>query len=172
MKASRLLALGTAAALALATPLVGQQYESAGDDADVTDGKNIVETAIDAGSFQTLVAAVKAAGLVGTLSGEGPFTVFAPTDAAFEALPDGTLESLLQPENQGQLVDILTFHVVPGELLASDVLASTSLSTVLGQDLAVTTEGGVARVGNATIVQTDIRASNGVIHVIDAVLLP
>lgn len=133
---------------------------------------DIVEIASSSANFETLVAAIEAAGLVGTLSGEGPFTVFAPTDAAFEALPDGTLESLLQPENQGQLVDILTFHVVPGELLASDVLASTSLSTVLGQDLTVTTEGGVARVGNATIVQTDIGASNGVIHVIDAVLLP
>jgi uncharacterized surface protein with fasciclin (FAS1) repeats len=133
---------------------------------------SIVETAQAAGSFDVLLAAVEAAGLRTTLEGDGPFTVFAPTDAAFDALPEGTLDSLLQPENQALLVDILTFHVVPGSLTASDVTSRNSLTTVLGQNLEVVVDGSMVRVDGALVAQADIMASNGVIHVIDRVLLP
>ncbi len=133
---------------------------------------DIVETAIDNGSFQTLVAAVQAAGLVETLQGDGPFTVFAPNDAAFDALPAGTVETLLLPENIDQLVAILTYHVVPQRLLAEDVLASESFTTVQGQDVAISLDGSTPRVNSSAIIGTDVLASNGVIHVIDSVLLP
>lgn len=147
------------------------------DDDDSTGGiidnePNIVETAIAAGDFNTLVAAVQAAGLVDTLNGPGPFTVFAPTDAAFEKLPAGTLDTLLMPANRGQLEDILLYHVVPGEKLAAEVLSAASLETVLGQDVSISMQGNDALVNDAKIVSTDIRTSNGVIHVIDTVLLP
>ena len=147
------------------------------DDDDSTGGiidnePNIVETAIAAGDFNTLVAAVQAAGLVDTLNGPGPFTVFAPTDAAFEKLPAGTLDTLLMPENRGQLEDILLYHVVPGEKLAAEVLSAASLETVLGQNVSISMQGNDALVNDAKIVSTDIRTSNGVIHVIDTVLLP
>jgi uncharacterized surface protein with fasciclin (FAS1) repeats len=132
----------------------------------------IVETAIAAGSFETLVAAIQAAGLVDALSGEGPFTVFAPTDAAFSALPEGTLESLLEPENRAQLESILTFHVVAGRLAATDVIEAGEVLTLQGQRLPVSVSDGVVRVGGAAVLQADVGASNGVIHVIDAVLLP
>lgn len=138
----------------------------------IDDGPNIVETAIAAGDFDTLVAAVQAADLVGTLSGEGPFTVFAPTDAAFEKLPAGTVASLLEPANKGQLESILLYHVVTGEKLASEVLSVSSLNTVNGDSVAISTQGGDAFVNDAMIVTTDIQTSNGVIHVIDAVLIP
>lgn len=133
--------------------------------------KNIVQTARDAGTFNTLVTALEAAGLVGTLSGQGkgPFTVFAPTDAAFAKLPPGTVESLLQ--NPEQLKKILLYHVVPGQYLAADVLASSSLPTVNGQSLTISSSGG-PKVNDSGITATDIRARNGVIHVIDTVLLP
>ncbi len=134
--------------------------------------KDIVETAVAAGSFQTLVAAVQAAGLVETLKGEGPFTVFAPTDDAFAKLPEGTVESLLKPENRDKLVAILTYHVVPGRLMASDVVGSEYLKTVQGQMIKVSVKGSKAMVDNAVIVKTDIGTSNGVIHVIDSVILP
>ena len=133
---------------------------------------SIVETAESAGSFDILLAAVEAADLTATLEGSGPFTVFAPTDAAFDALPEGTLDSLLEPENQALLVDILTFHVVPGSLTASDVTSRSSLATVLGQNLEVMVDGSMVRVDGALVAQADIMASNGVIHVIDRVLLP
>ncbi|MDX1396393.1 MAG: fasciclin domain-containing protein [Gemmatimonadota bacterium] len=133
---------------------------------------DIVETAIDAGSFETLVTAVQAAGLVETLQGPGPFTVFAPSDEAFARLPAGTVDNLLLPENRDQLISILTYHVVPGRLLAGDVLNSTTLTTVQGQTLAVSLDGGTPKVNDSAIVATDIEASNGVIHVIDTVLLP
>jgi len=132
---------------------------------------DIVDTAVGAGSFGTLVAAVKAAGLVETLKGEGPFTVFAPTDAAFAKLPKGTVEDLLKPENKDKLVAILTYHVVPGKLKAADVVAEKELKTVNGKTAAITTEGG-AKIAGATISATDIETSNGVIHVIDSVILP
>ena len=125
------------------------------------------------GRFTTLVAAVQAAGLAETLSGEGPFTVFAPTDDAFAALPEGTLDSFLLPENKQQLTDILLYHVVPGKVMASDVVGLSSASTVLGQDVTVTVQDGSVFLNeNVQIIITDIETSNGVIHVLDAVLLP
>jgi transforming growth factor-beta-induced protein len=133
---------------------------------------NIVETAVDAGSFTTLVAAVKAAGLAETLSGPGPFTVFAPTDDAFAKLPAGTVDSLLKPENKAKLVAILTYHVVPGKLEAKDVVGSTKLKTVQGQELTVAVDGASVSIDGAKVVKTDVAASNGVIHVIDTVVLP
>ena len=131
--------------------------------------KDIVDTAVAAGSFETLVAAVQAAGLVDTLKGDGPFTVFAPTDEAFAKLPAGTVEALLQDKEK--LAAILTYHVVPGKKKAADVVAANSLGTVQGSDLSIDTTSGV-KVGEASVVQTDIHTSNGVIHVIDTVLLP
>jgi uncharacterized surface protein with fasciclin (FAS1) repeats len=132
---------------------------------------DIVDTAVAAGSFKTLVAAVKAAGLVETLKGKGPFTVFAPTDEAFAKLPAGTVESLLKPENKDKLVAILTYHVVPGSLKAGDVVKAGELKTVNGKTVKITTDGG-AKINGAGIVKTDIETSNGIIHVIDAVILP
>lgn len=128
-----------------------------------------METAGNAGSFSTLLAALDAAGLVDTLKGVGPFTVFAPTDAAFEALPEGALDGLLA--NQTALTDVLTYHVVSGKLMASDVVARNSVTTLQGGDLEIDTTDGV-KIGGATITQTDIECSNGVIHVIDTVLIP
>ena len=133
---------------------------------------DIVDTAVSAGSFKTLVAAVKAAGLVDTLKGKGPFTVFAPTDAAFEKLPKGTVESLLKPENKDKLVAILTYHVVPGKVMAADVVKLTAAKTVQGQEVAIKVADGKVTVDNANVVKTDIGCSNGVIHVIDSVILP
>jgi uncharacterized surface protein with fasciclin (FAS1) repeats len=132
---------------------------------------DIVDTAVEAGSFQTLVAAVEAAGLVETLKGEGPFTVFAPTDEAFAALPEGTVDTLLLPENRDQLVAILTYHVVPGAVMSSDLTDGLSATTVQGADVTFDLDGG-AKVNEATIVQADIAADNGVIHVIDQVIMP
>jgi uncharacterized surface protein with fasciclin (FAS1) repeats len=135
--------------------------------------KNIVEVAASNGSFNTLVAAVKAAGLVETLSGKGPFTVLAPTDAAFAKLPAGTLENLLKPENKKALIEILTYHVVPGVAAYSDqVVKMTELPTVLGGTIKVTVKDGKVMLGNATVAIVDVETSNGVIHAIDTVLLP
>jgi uncharacterized surface protein with fasciclin (FAS1) repeats len=133
--------------------------------------KTIVVVASQAGQFNTLVAAVKAAGLVETLNGTGPFTVFAPTDEAFAKLPKGTVENLLKPENKEQLVAVLTYHVVPGKIMASDV-ATTNAKTVNGKKLPITVNDGKVKAGEANVVKTDIAASNGVIHVIDTVLVP
>ena len=135
------------------------------------DHKDIVDTAVDAGSFTTLVAAVQAAGLVDTLKGEGPFTVFAPTDDAFAALPEGTVETLLMPENKDKLTAILTYHVVPGKVMSTDLSNNMMAATVEGGEITIMTEGGV-KVNQANVVQADIETSNGVIHVIDAVILP
>jgi len=132
--------------------------------------KTIVETAIDAGMFNTLVTAVKTAGLVETLSGEGPFTVFAPTDDAFAKLPEGTVEALLNDVEK--LTSILTYHVVAGKVMASDVVNMTSAKTVNGQSLTITVKDGNVMVDNAKVIKTDIVCSNGVIHVIDTVVLP
>jgi transforming growth factor-beta-induced protein len=134
-------------------------------------GPDVVDTAVKAGKFNTLVAAVKAAGLVETLKGEGPFTVFAPTDEAFAKLPAGTVENLLKPENKDKLVAILTYHVVPGKLLAKDVVAAGEVKTVNGKTAKISTEGG-AKIDGATIIATDVETSNGVIHIIDSVILP
>jgi transforming growth factor-beta-induced protein len=134
---------------------------------------DIVDTAVADGRFTTLVSAVQAAELVDTLKGEGPFTVFAPTDEAFAALPEGTLDTLLLPENKQQLTDILLYHVVPGQVMAADVAGLTSATTALGQDATVTVEDGrVFLNDNVEIIVTDIETSNGVIHVIDTVLIP
>jgi uncharacterized surface protein with fasciclin (FAS1) repeats len=132
---------------------------------------DIVDTAVAAGSFTTLVAAVEAAGLVETLKGEGPFTVFAPTDEAFAALPEGTVDSLLLPENRDMLVAILTYHVVPGAVMSGDLTNDMEATTVQGAPVTIMTDGGVT-VNGANVVTADIEADNGVIHVIDAVILP
>ncbi len=133
---------------------------------------DIVDTAVAAGSFKTLVAAVQAAGLVDTLKGEGPFTVFAPTDEAFAKLPEGTVANLLKPENKDQLVAVLTYHVVAGKVKAADVVKLDSAKTVQGQDVKITVADGSVKVDGANVVKTDIKTSNGVIHVIDSVILP
>lgn len=134
--------------------------------------KDIVDTAVDAGSFETLVAAVTAADLVDTLKGEGPFTVFAPTDEAFTALPAGTVEDLLKPENKDKLIAVLTYHVLPGKVMAADIAGKKMMAaTVQGSEIDVNAMDGVM-INDATVVTADIEASNGVIHVIDKVLLP
>ena len=134
--------------------------------------KDIVDTAAAAGSFKTLATALQAAGLVETLKGQGPFTVFAPTDDAFAKLPAGTLNDLLKPENKAKLQRILTYHVVPGRVTAADVVKVRSAKAVSGDTIDIKTDGGAVMVDNARVTKTDINASNGVIHVIDAVILP
>ncbi|MEZ9146828.1 fasciclin domain-containing protein [Vibrio sp. 10N.286.52.C3] len=134
--------------------------------------KDIVDVAAENGSFNTLVAAVKAAGLVETLKGDGPFTVFAPTDEAFAALPEGTVDMLLKPENKDKLIAVLTYHVVPGKIMASEVMKVDSAVTVQGEAVMVGIDHGNVMVNKAQVVMADVEASNGVIHVIDAVLLP
>ncbi|MEO0665802.1 MAG: fasciclin domain-containing protein [Pseudomonadota bacterium] len=133
--------------------------------------KDIVDTAAEAGSFETLLAAATAAGLVDTLKGDGPFTVFAPTDEAFAALPEGTVESLLLPENKDQLVSILTYHVVPGKVMSTDLSDDMMAATVNGAEIMIDLDNGVM-VNKASVVAADIEASNGIIHVIDSVILP
>lgn len=140
-------------------------------DPTMAEGETIVDVAASNGSFNTLVAAIQAAGLEDTLSGEGPYTVFAPTDEAFAALPEGTLEKLLQPENQEALTEILTYHVVSGEVPASDVTTGM-VPSVEGEDLDVVADAGSVSVNGASVTQPDVMASNGVIHVIDTVLIP
>lgn len=133
---------------------------------------DIVDTAIASGQFNTLAKALQAAGLVDTLKGKGPFTVFAPTDEAFAKLPAGTVEDLLKPENKEKLVSILTYHVVPGAVSSKKVAGMTSAKTVNGKSLKISAEGGTVKIDNATVTKADIKASNGVIHVIDSVLMP
>ncbi|MCC6509296.1 MAG: fasciclin domain-containing protein [Pirellulaceae bacterium] len=140
--------------------------------ADDTASKTVVEIAAGNKDFSTLVAAVKAAGLAETLSGKGPFTVFAPTNAAFEKLPKGTVESLLKPENKKKLVAILTYHVVAGKVMAADVVKLDKAKTVQGQEVKIVAGKDGVKVDNASVVKTDIVGSNGVIHVIDTVILP
>ena len=161
-----LLAASLALAGALALPAV------AGDYGKKSDAPSIVGIASTNADFETLTAALKAADLVGTLEGKGPFTVFAPTDAAFEKLPPGTLEDLLKPENKDKLTAILTYHVVPGNVKAADVVKLTGAKTVNGQEVKIAVEGSTVKVDGATVVTTDIAASNGTIHVIDSVILP
>ncbi|HEX6316811.1 MAG TPA: fasciclin domain-containing protein [Gemmatimonadaceae bacterium] len=153
--------LSTAAFLATAATAGAQ---------DATPTKDIVETAVAAGSFKTLVAAVQAAGLVETLKGKGPFTVFAPTDEAFAKLPAGTVEALLK--DKAKLAAILTYHVVPGDVRAAQAMKLTSAKTVNGQSLKVMTRDGSVMIDNARVVKADIVTTNGVIHVIDTVVLP
>jgi len=134
--------------------------------------KDIVDTAVGAGKFNTLVAAVKAAGLVETLKGPGPFTVFAPTDDAFAKLPKGTVEDLLKPENKAKLVGVLTYHVVPSKVMAADIAGKTmKAKSVQGSELSIDATKGV-KIEGATVTTPDVAASNGVIHIIDTVLMP
>lgn len=154
--------LALTTATLLAAPLAAPAF---------AEGKDIVDTAIGAGNFTTLVAAVQAAGLEDTLRGKGPFTVFAPTDAAFAALPAGTVEDLLKPENKDKLIAILTYHVIAGQVMSSDLTEGMMAKTVQGADVTFTLEGG-AKINGAPISATDIPASNGVIHVIDQVIMP
>lgn len=135
-------------------------------------GKDIVDTAVAAGSFKTLAKALQAADLVATLKGKGPYTVFAPTDEAFARLPASTLEDLLKPENKAKLTRILTYHVVPGRVSGSEVAKLRSAKAVSGDTIDITANGGDVMVDNARVVKTDVGASNGIIHVIDAVILP
>ncbi|MDP2500334.1 fasciclin [Vibrio splendidus] len=134
--------------------------------------KDIIDVAAENGSFNTLVAAVKAADLVDTLKGEGPFTVLAPTDEAFAALPEGTVDMLLKPENKDKLVAVLTYHVIPGKIMAAEVMKLNSAVTVQGSAVMIAIDDGNVMIDNAKVIMPDVEASNGVIHVIDAVLLP
>lgn len=157
------------ASLAFAGPVSSDAYAGGGY------GKkaDIVDTAVKAGSFNTLVAAVKAAGLVDTLKGEGPFTVFAPTDAAFAKLPAGTVENLLKPENKDQLIAILTYHVIPGKVMSKDLIGKKlSAATAEGSKVNIDATMGGVKVDGANVVKADIKTKNGVIHVIDSVILP
>jgi len=158
-------ALGTLAAVALTvTPVIATPAAA--------QTKDIVDTAVAAGSFKTLTAALQAAGLVDTLKGPGPFTVFAPTDAAFAKLPAGTVEMLLKPENKARLTRILTSHVVAGKVMAADAAKLTSAKAVSGETLTIAAHDGAVTIDKAKVVKADIAASNGVIHVIDTVILP
>lgn len=134
--------------------------------------KDLVDTAVEAGQFKTLAAALDAAGLVATLKGEGPFTVFAPTDDAFSKLPAGTVENLLKPENKQKLTEILTYHVVPGKVMAADVAGIDEAKSVNGKMIDIEVEGASVKVNGAAVTAADIAASNGVIHVIDTVIMP
>lgn len=147
-------------------------YEHAGKNMSAADTKDIVDTAVSAGSFNTLVRAVQAADLVGTLKSDGPFTVFAPTDEAFARLPEGTLDNLLKPENKSQLQAILTYHVLPGKIMSADAATASSAKTVNGQSFRISKSAKGLMVDNANVIKADIAASNGVIHVIDRVILP
>jgi len=155
-----------------ATGLVLAVAMTFGASALAAQNKDIVDTAVAAGSFKTLVAAIQAAGLVDTLKGKGPFTVFAPTDAAFAKLPPGTVQDLLKPENKAKLVSILTYHVVAGDITSKEVVKLKEAKTVEGQELKISVQDGKVMINNATVVKADIPASNGVIHVIDTVLIP
>jgi uncharacterized surface protein with fasciclin (FAS1) repeats len=157
----RQIAVGIVAAFMIAS---GAQAQSA--------TKDIVDTAAAAGSFSTLAKALQAADLVDTLKGEGPFTVFAPTDDAFAKLPQGTLEDLLKPAHKAKLRRILSYHVVPGRVMVTDVLKMNSAKAVSGDTIDINASGGSVRVDEARVIKTDITASNGVIHVIDSVILP
>ncbi|MDX1562586.1 MAG: fasciclin domain-containing protein [Gammaproteobacteria bacterium] len=159
MKTLKSISLATVAALTLSSPTIGADND-------------IVDTAVNAGNFETLAAALQAAGLVETLKGEGPFTVFAPTDEAFAKLPAGTVENLLKPENIDQLKAILTYHVVPGAVKAEQVVGLSQATTVNGQNVMIKVNDGTVMLDDAKVVATDIMASNGVIHVIDSVILP
>ena len=167
-KLIRSIALGISIALGSTTAFAG---DYAGKKMEKTQ-PSIVEVAASDDRFSTLVAAVKAADLVDTLSSSGPFTVFAPTNDAFAALPEGTLDALLKPENKGKLTDILTYHVVSGEVPASKVVSLNSAETVQGDTVDIKVSDGSVMVDGAKVVITDIKASNGIIHVIDAVILP
>jgi uncharacterized surface protein with fasciclin (FAS1) repeats len=172
MKANRILiGAAIAAAITLNANLFADSCSASKSASACTAGKDLVAVAGGADNFKTLVAAIKAAGLVETLQGKGPFTVFAPTDEAFAKLPAGTVEDLLKPENKEKLVAILTYHVVPGKVMAADV-KTMDAKTVQGQSVKIVVADAGVTVDGAKVVQTDVPAENGVIHVIDAVILP
>jgi transforming growth factor-beta-induced protein len=173
MRKKGILALGTVLVVLAWLVLLPAGCKKAAEEKPAAPAKkDIVDTAVAAGGFETLVSAVKAAGLVETLKGAGPFTLFAPTDAAFAKLPAGTLEDLLKPENKEKLVSILTYHVVPDRVPAAEVVEITTAKTVNGQELTISVENGTVKIDGATVTKTDIKCSNGLIHVIDAVVLP
>jgi uncharacterized surface protein with fasciclin (FAS1) repeats len=163
-----------AAFVSLAAPvaLAGDCGSSKSAAMAVAHSKDIVDTASSAGSFNTLVAAVKAAGLVDALKGDGPLTVFAPTDEAFAKLPKGTVENLLKPENKDQLTAILTYHVVSGRVMAADAAKGATVRTLQGATVTSASKGGSVQINNARVLTADLETSNGVIHVIDTVLMP
>lgn len=161
--------LGLGRRAAVAATVIGI---AAGSSSAHAASKDIVDTAVAAGQFKTLAAALNAAGLVDTLKGPGPFTVFAPTDAAFAKLPAGTVDTLLKPESKAKLTAILTYHVIAGKVMAADVVKLEEAKTVNGAMVAVKVDGGNVMINNAKVTTTDIAASNGVIHVTDTVLLP
>jgi len=163
------IAIGTLMFVGFTASISSIAEEMGGSEAAKID---IVDTAVAAGQFNTLAAALEAADLITTLKGDGPFTVFAPTDEAFAKLPEGTVASLLEPENRDQLVAILTYHVVAGEVMAKDVVKLSEATTVNGADVAIKVMDGKVHINNATVIAADVASSNGVIHVIDTVLLP
>ena len=164
--------LSFAAAMSLMAISTGFAQDSQQKEKATKDVKDIVDTAVDAGAFKTLAAALKAADLIETLKGKGPFTVFAPTDEAFAKLPKGTVEDLLKPENKKKLVSILTYHVVAGQVMAADVVKLKEAKTVEGSKVKIEVKDGKVKVNDANVVKTDIVCKNGVIHIIDAVILP
>lgn len=168
--------LGVAAVTFAGAPATPARAADAVPAKAVTDAarKDVVDTAVAAGQFKTLVAAVQAAGLVETLKGAGPFTVFAPTDDAFAKLPSGTVEMLLKPENKEKLAALLTYHVVPGKVTAKDAIAldGKSAKTVNGKEIKISVVDGKVKIDGATVIKADVDATNGVIHVIDAVIMP
>lgn len=168
-KTTRFLTIGL---ILLTLPMIAFAGSYSKSSTSGTNTKDIVDTAASAGSFNTLVQALQAADLVDTLRGQGPFTVFAPTDEAFAKLPAGTLENLLKPENKGQLQAILTYHVVAGKVMSSDAAMLSSAKTVNGQSFQITKSGSGLMVDNAHVTKADIMTSNGVIHVIDEVIIP
>lgn len=174
MKLKSTLSAAVAASMIAAAPLAAWAYGSYSAKASTAPAAkaDIVDTAVAAGQFNTLAKALTAAGLVDTLKGDGPLTVFAPTDAAFAALPAGTVDNLLKPENKDQLVKVLTYHVVAGKAEAKDVVGMDMVKSVEGSDIDITAAGGKVMVNDATVVTADIAAINGVIHVIDKVILP
>lgn len=170
-------AIGFSGSSLMTSPVLAETCNSSQASSEKKEGyakskSDIVDTAVAAGSFNTLAAALKAADLVDVLKGEGPFTVFAPTDEAFSKLPAGTLENLLKPENKEQLRAILTYHVVPGKVKSKDVAGMTSAKTVNGAELSIKVEGDRVMINNSNVAKADVRASNGIIHVIDTVLIP
>lgn len=167
------LAAVASVSMALSAPAMADGHGKSHDKSKSSMMKqDIVDVAVGAGQFNTLAAALKAAGLIDTLKSDGPFTVFAPTDEAFAKLPAGTVESLLEPENKEKLIAVLTYHVVPGKVMASQVVNLDSAATVNGAEVAIRTADGNVTVDGANVIKTDIKASNGVIHVIDSVILP
>ena len=171
MKLMRLAIIGLVM-LTMPVALMAGNYGSSGSKTGGMAKMDIVDTAVSAKSFGTLVAALQAADLVGTLKGPGPFTVFAPTDEAFAKLPAGTVENVLKPENKSKLQAILTYHVVPGKVMSSDAAMLSSAKTVNGQSFKISKSGGNLMVDNARVTKADIMTSNGVIHVIDEVIMP